>query len=249
MPISRHDSGLKAPKGFSIVELLVVIGIIAVLLAFTLPALSEARARSRQVKCLAQVRQQSVAMFTYVADARDTAFPFTTRHSATWMIRLAPYLGWSGNAQINESTGTNMDNTLNDRSDSTVRVDVKVPVFICPEGRPKTDFRTYNGGYYGINLELTSSRNAASPSSWAARRTLQQIKSNPSRIVLSGEMNKYAEIDLFSTLTGSITSTNQNVGHIDSILNLMFVDGHAEPIRRYQRTDLWAFDGTTAGWY
>jgi prepilin-type N-terminal cleavage/methylation domain-containing protein len=44
-------------KGFTLVELLVVIAIIALLLGLLLPALAKARATARQVKCQTQVKQ------------------------------------------------------------------------------------------------------------------------------------------------------------------------------------------------
>ena len=51
--------------GFSLIELLVVIGIITILLSLLLPALKRARESARKVACAAQVGQIVLAISTY----------------------------------------------------------------------------------------------------------------------------------------------------------------------------------------
>src|SRR5215469_17924269 len=57
-------------RGFSLVELLIVIGIIAALLAILLPALSAAREHAKRVQCMSNMRQLTAAWLMYANDNR-----------------------------------------------------------------------------------------------------------------------------------------------------------------------------------
>ena len=66
----------QAPRGaFTLLELLVVIGIVAILAALMLPALASAREASRRTACLGNLRQAAIAIQCY-ADDNDGSIPY-----------------------------------------------------------------------------------------------------------------------------------------------------------------------------
>ena len=80
-----------AGKGFTLVELLVVISIIALLMAILLPALARARELGKRAVCLVQIKQLQLGWNMYCDDRNDKVPCGDVWYS--WMPGFPPELG------------------------------------------------------------------------------------------------------------------------------------------------------------
>ena len=68
--------------GFTLIELLVVIGIISILAALLMPAVSKAKGKALDIKCISDLRQIGIALCIY-ADENQGRLPFAERLPTT----------------------------------------------------------------------------------------------------------------------------------------------------------------------
>jgi prepilin-type N-terminal cleavage/methylation domain-containing protein/prepilin-type processing-associated H-X9-DG protein len=74
---------------FTLVELLVVIGIIAVLIAILLPAMSRARDQARRTQCMAQLRNMGQSIMMYAGENKGKIPQHSSTPNPLWLWDIA----------------------------------------------------------------------------------------------------------------------------------------------------------------
>ena len=141
--MATHDgrsrsSGLRAcvsPRAFTLVELLVVIGVVAILLALLLPAVQAARGAARRTACQNQLRQIALAAHSHV-DARGRLPAGTDPGtSATpyrgWLVSLLPFLEETATANLVAAEYRASPDPFDMASHPTFST--PIALFACPE--------------------------------------------------------------------------------------------------------------------
>lgn len=151
-------------RGFSLVELLVVIGIIAILVAILLPAVNAAREAARRTACRNNLRQIGIALNSFHS-ARSKFPPFLISRTgnpqriadvdkgANWLVFLLPYIEeeslydqWDRGIPANQNPGRSTE----------------IGLFKCPSDPNSSGNRCdYAGGgwargNYGMNVSPCS---------------------------------------------------------------------------------------------
>ncbi|MFH1922450.1 MAG: DUF1559 domain-containing protein [Planctomycetota bacterium] len=115
----------RIPRGFTLVELLVVIAVIGILIALLLPAVQAAREAARRMACQNNLKQMGLAVHHFHDSYKMLPPSRICDHKVTWFVLILPY--------VEQQAFYDQWDTLRcfyDHPDS-VRERV-VPAYICP---------------------------------------------------------------------------------------------------------------------
>lgn len=94
---SVANAALSRTSGFTLLELLMVVGIIAILASLAVPILSSTTAARHKTVCLNNMRQIATAMLTYCND-NNGQFPPGINKGLAWNQTISPYMGLQSNS-------------------------------------------------------------------------------------------------------------------------------------------------------
>jgi len=143
-------------QGFTLVELLVVIGIIGILMALLLPAVQSVRESGRNTNCKSNLRQIGVALRNYQTSYREIPPSRPRDFYCTWVALLLPY-----------TEGDNIYQLMDIRYPYALQppeaVQAIPEIFVCPSRRTAGELSKFEFGGLQVGACGDYAGNAGTP--------------------------------------------------------------------------------------
>lgn len=213
-------------RGFTLVELLVVIGIIAVLIGVIMPALGKARQQAASVNCLANLRTMGQAFQMYLGENKQTypqptggnsALPSQIRDAVCWFNALDPYLAHQVKNYAGGATQRNYNLFKQDPVYPSFEED---PSVVGANGSRTFKMNTYFGGVSGGYAVWTRATKVHQSSNVVL--LFDGVARDCALALPSGSSNATA----FDGDEGFVGLRHQK----NKTANVLFADGHASEI-------------------
>jgi prepilin-type N-terminal cleavage/methylation domain-containing protein/prepilin-type processing-associated H-X9-DG protein len=231
--------------GFTLIELVVVIAIIALLASLLLPAVASAKEKSKSAVCLNNLRQLQLGWKLYADDNEDSFVPNISRQSL-YLIQENVAPSWVlGNARHHSST-TNL------RAGLLFQYTKAGSIYQCPSDESvtassaKRRVRSYSlCGWLGGNIEGKGMKHPSATANVPYKTKISHLNlSSPSKVFtfLDEHQDGIDDGIFLCAEAGFFYWMELPADRHKRGCNLSFVDGHAEPWRWKARKTFRGYD-------
>ncbi len=178
-------------RAFTLIELLIVVGIIAILIALLLPAIQSRASRRRRAQCVNNLLQLGIAMGNYASthsvlppgvvndDGPIVSLPVGYHHG--WTVQILPFMG-----QSNVYRRFDVDASIYAPSNDTAR-SVTIATFLCPSsGWARNGSISYAGCHHDVEAPIAADNHGVLYLNSHVR--FDDITDGPTQTILLGEV-------------------------------------------------------------